>query len=91
MNKGLKALDKIKQHWGDYEVVGTRYFKIIKKELKEKEELDKIEEELGIDLITLFKATSVWFLEKGSKNPRLAYHIHIDLYEKKACRYCARR
>ena len=54
-------------------------------------QLEDIEDELGIDLITLFKATSVWFLEKGSKNPRLAYHIHIDLYEKKACRYCARR
>ena len=44
---------------------------VIEKELKEHEQYKKIEEELGIDLITLFKAL---------KNGVYAFNIHLDIH-----------
>lgn len=45
--------------------------------------LEDIEEELGIDLNTLLKCKAIWFILPNEKLPRLAYHIHIDLYAKR--------
>lgn len=44
---------------------------------------EDIEENLGIDLITLSKCTAIWFLMPNEKEPRLAWHIHVDFYEKR--------
>lgn len=65
MNEGLEALErltKIHNH-NDFK----ECYKIIEKELKEYEQYKAIEQELGIDLITLFKAIRNGVFVKGQE------------------------
>ncbi len=45
--------------------------------------LEDIEDELGIELITLFKASKngIVFIDNDTHDIRLAYNIKIDIYE----------
>ena len=66
----LTAFKKIMEKYGKTNTLeGTYdYFLVIKKDLEKLDQLEKIEEELGIDLITLFKA-----LKNGVWTKRLFY------------------
>lgn len=51
--------------------------------LKKLGKLEDKEEKFGIDLNKLLECTAIWFILPNEKEPRFAYHIHIDLYMKR--------
>lgn len=86
MNKGLEAFerfcDDVMQcvNSGGIHYVDKKNKDIIEKELKEHEQYKAIEGELGIDLITLFKALTdgIWIQEVHDKKKSI--HVKVTLY-----------
>ena len=77
MSKGLDALKR-------YRFLPTAIdYDIIKKELKEHEQYKAIEEELGIDLLTLFKAlkNGIWFINPVDNKLRYSMPIFDTSFE----------
>ena len=68
------------------EHIFTKYVKDNAK-LKDKKlcDLEDIEEELGIDLIILFRASKygIVFRDNETRNIRFAFNVKIDFYDKK--------
>ena len=81
MDKVLEALEDLFQATSPFieakDIDGlhmSNCYNIIEKELKEKIELNKIQDELGIDLVTLFKAMKKGFFDKDGE-----YHHSSNL------------
>lgn len=89
MSKGIEALKKIEnacftkidkwEGFVDVPIYTTEHFTIIEKELKEHEQYKFIEEKLGIDLVTLFKAlkNGIWIYDNG--NPFFTSRIKLTM------------
>lgn len=80
MSKGLEALKYLKEnkrrHWVDGDK-STECLDTIEKELKEHEQYKAIEDKLGIDLITLFKALKNGIWVKDLKNNVYKVSCHL--------------
>ena len=65
-----EAFKRIMEKYGETNTLeGTYdYFLVIKKDLEKLDQLEKIEEELGIDLITVFKALKNGIYHKDENN-----------------------
>ena len=76
--KNIKTLSYCKQH-----ITIQEWCNIIEQDLDRLEELKDLEEEIGIDLITLFKAlkNGIWIKKKGKIKNLLFFYENVNLYE----------